>query len=234
MEKEKKQISIDMKTAIICILVIVIIIGIICYFATNKKSSNENTSTVTAGTNEPSPIIENTTSENTSSVTTSQENTTNIQQNIENTQEVKKVKLNDKIKVKDFCEITIKSHKFAKTIEPPSPDSYYNYYSASNGDNTYFDLQLSIKNLQDMAVKQNSIADVTLIYNDKYKYDCFEVTEKDNGGDFQTFPSLYTIDPLKTLKYHFLVEVPKDVKNSKESLKAIIKANGEEFEYVIR
>ena len=101
-------------------------------------------------------------------------------------------------------------------------------------DDDNFHVKLSIKNLQDMAVKQNSIADVTLVYNDKYKYDCFEVTEKDNGGDFQTFPNLYTIDPLKTLKYHFLVEVPKDVKNDKGSLKAIIKANGEEFEYAIR
>lgn len=234
MDKEKKQISIDIKTVLICVIIIVIIIGGIIFFMSNQNKSKESNSEITTETSENLSTVENTIVENTTSVTNADENTTDNQSNIDNTQEIKKVKLNDKIKVKDFCEITVKSHKFAKTIEPPSPTGYYHYYTASSGDYTYFDLQLNIKNLQETAVKQDSLVDVSLVYNDKYKYDCFEVTEEKDGGDFETYPNLYTIDPLKSLKYHFIVEVPTDVKNGKESLKAIIKSNGEEFEYVIR
>ena len=69
------------------------------------------------------------------------------------TQETKQVVLYDTITVNDYCEFQIKSHKFANTIEPPTPTGYYSYYSASSNDYTYFDLQLDIKNTQNSAVK---------------------------------------------------------------------------------
>lgn len=223
-EKDKKSTPIINK-AVIIIVGIVIIIAIICIIAFLPKDKN---SSISSGKQENNSSIENGNKEENSSISSGS--------NVNNsTKETKQVVLYDTITVNDYCKFQIKSHKFANTIEPPTPTGYYSYYSASSNDYTYFDLRLDIKNTQNSAVKQNSLVSAKLVYDGKYEYNCFQVTEESDGGDFETYPNLYSIDPLKTLKYHFLVEVPTDVKDDEsKSLSVIIKSNGEEFEYKIR
>ena len=51
---------------------------------------------------------------------------------------------------------------------------------------------------------------------------------------FKTYPNLYGIDPLKSLKYRFVVEVPKEVETDGKPLKATITSNGNTYIYNIR
>lgn len=225
MEEKDKKITLSLNKTIIIIVGIVILIAIIClivFLPKTKDSSissgkQKNNSSIESGSEKENSSIQNDSNKNNS------------------TKKTKQVVLYDTVTVNDYCEIQIKSHKFANTIEPPTPTGYYHYYAASSNEYTYFDLQLDIKNIQNNAVKQDSLVSAKLVYDGKYEYNCFQVTEESGGGDFETFPNLYSIDPLKTLKYHFLVEVPTDVRdNESKSLSVIIKSKGEEFEYKIR
>lgn len=228
-ESKNKTVTLSTKSIGVIIFVFIIIIAVITVALTRKnENSNMDKSSVKAGVVDEKSNVKNGEKEEKSTVKNNSNGTSS-------TKEVKQVVLNDVLTVNDYCEIQIKSHRFANTIEPPTPTGYYNYYSARGNDYTYFDLQLDIKNLQNIAVRQNSLTSVKLIFDGKYEYSCFEVTEEADGGDFETFPNLYSIDPLKTLKYHFLTEVPVEVQNdTTKSLSVIIKSSGEEFEYKIR
>ena len=75
---------------------------------------------------------------------------------------------------------------------------------------------------------------VKILYDNNYQYNCSLVTEKSSGNELETFPNLYSIEPLKSLKYRFVVEVPKEIETDGKPLKAIITANGNTYIYKIR
>lgn len=229
LKKESKTVTLSKKSVIAIAVIVISIIAIMAVILI-VKNNNDGTDKNLA----KSESIE----EKSSVKNGEQEDKSNVKSNLngaDSKKETKQVVLNDVLTINDYCEIQIKSQRFANTIEPPKPTGYYTYYSADKNDYTYFDLQLDIKNLQNNAVEQDSLATVKLVYNGKYEYSCFQITEDTDGGNFETFPNLYSIDPLKTLKYHFLSEVPVEVQNdTTKSLSVIIKSNGEKFEYKIR
>lgn len=229
MEEKNKNVTLSLKSIIIIIVVIISIFAIMAVVLIGKNNNKDmDKSSIKAGSVEEKSDVKNGVQEEKSTVTSNSNG-------INSTKEVKQVVLNDILTVNDYCEIQIKSHRFANTIEPPTPTGYYSYYAAKGNDYTYFDLQLDIKNLQNIAVRQDSLTSVKLVYDGKYEYSCFQVTEEADGGDFETYPNLYSIDPLKTLKYHFLTEIPVEIQNdTNKSLSVIIKSSGEEFEYKIR
>ncbi len=76
----------------------------------------------------------------------------------------------------------------------------------------------------------NKVVDaVKVIYDDNYEYNCQFVTESDNGGDLEQFTSLYSINPLVSMKYHMIAELPNCVISDGKSLKAVVTVDGQEF-----
>ena len=72
------------------------------------------------------------------------------------------------------------------------------------------------------------------MYNDNYEYSCSKVIEEDNGQDLNTYTNLYNIDPLATMTYHIICEVPVEVQNSSYSLYVKFAINGEDYVLNIR
>lgn len=211
--KNKTMIIIIIFVVIVCIIGVVIYINY--YKNQNKISSNRsNNSRISA-------VDEN-------------KNNSNISTIENNNQEEQTITKNDKVTIENFCEFNIVKNTFSKQINPANPTGYYHYLEVKDADGQYFDLVMNIKNLQSKAVEQNSLVSVKLIFDNNYEYICSTVTEEDDGSDIETYTNLYDIEPLKTKKYHFAVEVPAAVASSDKPLKAIINANGNSYTYIIR
>ena len=215
MEDKNNNIVINKNVLIIGGIVIAIFVAIVTYSIFNKESKN---------------IEKTETTETISKV--EDKNTGNISKT-----ESKKEKIitnEDKITIEENCEFNVVSHNFTKDIMPPNPDSWYHHIESKSDTQIYSDLIIDIKNLQGNARKQDSIMSVKLKYDDKYEYTCQTVTEENGGGDLETYTSLYNIDPLATMKYHFVVEVPLEIRDSDKTLKAIITVGSQEYVYNIK
>ena len=124
------------------------------------------------------------------------------------------VDLGQQIEYPDNYTISFLSSNFTKKVVPTNPDSYYSYYEAKDKDNnTYFVLKTNIKNLGTEKLEGEKLPDAKLIYDEKYKYDAFLVTEEDDGSDLEGYDWYMDIDPLKTKKIWYLVEIPNEVEN---------------------
>jgi uncharacterized lipoprotein YehR (DUF1307 family) len=138
------------------------------------------------------------------------------------------------VTINDVCAFSLDSFSVTKTVNPPHPNSYYYYFEAP--DNSVFvDVKMTIKNLASSAVRMDEVVDgVKVIYDDKYEYNCQFVTESDNGGNLEQFTSLYSVNPLVTLKYHMIAELPSSATNDGKSLEAVVTADGQEFHCTLR
>lgn len=144
------------------------------------------------------------------------------------------IKANETLKVENVCELKIVKANMKEEILPPSASGYYTYYPEENG-KIYFDLIADIKNLKTSAIKQDSIVgNITLIYDENYEYDCFLVVEEDNGQDFNGYTNLYEINPLETMRYHIIAQIPDNIKEDNKSIDIKIIINGEEYIYHAR
>lgn len=197
------------------VLVSIIIIGILVY-----KNINNTTST--------SNWYKSKQEEKSGSSISKVENNSNSQNKEE------EITLQDKITIDNFCEFNILSSSFSKNIEPTNPTGYYTCLEGKDETQKYFELTVNVKNLSTSAVKQDSLMSVKILYDNNYQYNCSLVTEKASGNELETFPNLYSIEPLKSLKYRFVVEVPKEIETDGKPLKAIITANGNTYIYKIR
>ena len=197
------------------VLVSIIIIGILVY-----KNINNTTST--------SNWYKSKQEEKSGSSISKVENNSNSQNKEE------EITLQDKITIDNFCEFNILSSSFSKNIEPTNPTGYYTYLEGKDETQKYFELTVNVKNLSTSAVKQDSLMSVKILYDNNYQYNCSLVTEKASGNELETFPNLYSIEPLKSLKYRCVVEVPKEIETDGKPLKAIITANGNTYIYKIR
>ena len=193
------------------VLVIIIIIGILVYKNINNTNSTSNWSKSKQEEKSSSSISK-----------------------VENNSKEEEITLQDKITIDNFCEFNILSSSFSKNIEPTNPTGYYTYLEGKDETQKYFELTVNVKNLSTSAVKQDSLMSVKILYDNNYQYNCSLVTEKASGNELENFPNLYSIEPLKSLKYRFVVEVPKEIETDGQPLKAIITANGNTYIYKIR
>lgn len=203
------------KVLIVLGVIIVIVVGIFIY--QNKKGMNSN-----------SRVTVNSKDNNANSGISKVEN-----DNSSNKKETE-ITLQDKITIDNFCEFNILSTSFSKNIEPTNPTGYYTYLEGKDDNQKYFELTMNVKNLSASAVKQDSLMSVKITYDNNYEYNCSLVTENSSGDKLETYPNLYGIDPLKSLKYRFVVEVPKEVETDGKPLKATITSNGNTYIYNIR
>lgn len=151
----------------------------------------------------------------------------------ENINDTKEITLEDKVTIDKYCEFSITRSIISKTINPKNPDSYYHYLNSDDG-KILVGLELEIKSLKNEAVLQNSIIKGKIIYDNNYEYICTISTENPDGKDIETYTNLYNIEPLETLKYFVISEVPEEVSKSGKSIKIIITVNGNEYSYNIK
>mgnify|MGYP002620979301 CR=1 FL=1 len=146
----------------------------------------------------------------------------------------KEISENELVTIENNCEFTIKSNKFEKKIEPPAATGYYHYLNATDG-KVYLNVRATVKNLKSTAVRQDSVlGNITVIYDDSYEYKCSKVVEEDNGEDLNTYTSIYDIDPLASMEYYIVAELPEEVQNSNKPLYVKFSINGEDYVYNIR
>ena len=203
--KNKKKIII----VVVAILIIAIIIGVVL---SNNKSVN--TSTKTSVENEENSKISK----------------------VEDKEQSKEQEIttSDKITIDNYCEFNITGTRFAKDILPSNPTGYYRYLEGKDENQKYLEITMDVKNLKTSAVKQDSLLSAKVKYDNNYEYNCMLATEDSSGEELQNFPDLYSIEPLKSLKYRFIAEVPKEIENDGKPLKAIIIVNGNNYIYNIR
>lgn len=143
------------------------------------------------------------------------------------------IKENQLISVPGWCEFTINKYQFSEKVEPSNPSGFYRYLPASDG-KLYVDLQVTVKNIQDDAVKQAQLPGSAVLYCGDKSYSVQTVVETAQGGDLNTATSQSDIKPSETRKYHLVAKVPAEVKDSKDALWIRITANDTKYIYNIR
>ena len=209
---EKKENKKKIIIGIVIIGIVAIIIGTIIYM--NNRSSSNVQGTVSR--------LEEKKNENTSI------------SKADGNSKSKETEITLEDKIDNFCEFNILGTSFSKDIVPSNPTGYYSYIEGKDDSQKYFELTMNVKNLNTSAVKQDSLLSVKLKYDNNYEYNCSLVTEDASGNELEDFPNLYNIEPLKSLKYRFVVEVPKDLESDGKPLKATITANGNTYVYNVR
>lgn len=110
----------------------------------------------------------------------------------------------------DNFELTVNDVYFDVALYPPHASGYYHYFEAADG-KTYLIISCSVKNLKGTDLKYDSIAGVSCVYNEKYRYDSFVVIEEDGGADLNNFTNMYSISPLDSGNLYYLIEMPQEV-----------------------
>ncbi len=110
----------------------------------------------------------------------------------------------------DNFELTVNDVYFDAALYPPHASGYYHYFEAADG-KTYLIISCSVKNLKGTDLKYDSIAGVSCVYNEKYRYDSFLVIEEDGGADLNNFTNMYSISPLDSGNLYYLIEMPQEV-----------------------
>lgn len=190
----------------ICVILIILIIAITCFSKKDNVSIKQNNKSNTSISK-----IDNKENRNVVTITD-----------------------NDKVTIDGYCEFNIKGTSFSRKIEPTNPTGYYTYLDTKDDSQKYFEITMNVKNLNSSAVKQDSLLSVKVKYDNNYEYNCSLVTEDAKGNELETFPNLYSIEPLKSLKYRFVAEMPKEAEDDGKPLQVIISVNGNTYVYNIR
>lgn len=143
------------------------------------------------------------------------------------------IKENELISVPGLCEFTINKCQFSEKVEPSNPTGFYRYLPAKDG-KLYVDLQVTVKNTQDIAVKQSQLLGSAVLYCGDESYSIQTVVETAQGGDLNTFTSQSDINSSETRVYHLVATVPAEVKDSKDDLWIRITANDTKYIYNVR
>lgn len=146
------------------------------------------------------------------------------------------VAIGQNIQYDDNYNISFIENSFKQKVEPSNPDSYYHYFEPKDtSSNTFLVLKTVIKNLGTETLDGEKLPKAKLIYDGKYKYDAQLITEEDDGSDLDSYSWYMDIDPLKTKKIWYLVEVPKEVEtNTQATLVMQYQINGKTYNVKIR
>ncbi len=146
------------------------------------------------------------------------------------------VSIGQNIQYDDNYNISFIENSFKQKVEPSNPDSYYHYFEPKDtSSNTFLVLKTVIKNLGAETLDGEKLPKAKLIYEGKYKYDAQLITEEDDGSDLDSYSWYMDIDPLKTKKIWYLVEVPKEVEtNTQATLVMQYQINGKTYNVKIR
>lgn len=142
---------------------------------------------------------------------------------------VEKIAIGQTVETDDY-RIVLKNVKLTYDILPADTSSYYNHYPAPSG-KVYIDVVLELKNLMQRNINDDDMPEITAIYMDKYNYTGFIAAE--DGSSFDTYGDLAT--PLASIIVHGIIECPKEVDTSTDSLVIkILLSDGKTYEFKLR
>ncbi|AMO85732.1 hypothetical protein B857_00591 [Solibacillus isronensis B3W22] len=149
------------------------------------------------------------------------------------------VKIMEKIIVQDYIEFTIQSNNFGKNIYPTNSGPTSNYLNNGNKDEIYLDILVTVRNLSSTELSESDdFMDIKIICDEREELNSFTSFERKSYEDVQenkfSISNNSIIEPSQTRVVHFLTSVPTSVEKDGKPLKAIITANGENYEYIIR
>lgn len=146
------------------------------------------------------------------------------------------VKMMDKVVVQDYIEFTIQSNNFGKIINPSNsgPTITPNYKFNGNKGEIYLDILATVRNTSSTELSEaDDFMSIKIIYDEREEFNSFTSFEKVGESKFTSLNNS-SIKPLQTRVVHFLTSVPASIEKDGKPLKAVITANGENYEYVIR
>ncbi|MGE7111971.1 hypothetical protein [Lysinibacillus sp. NPDC047702] len=149
------------------------------------------------------------------------------------------VKMMDEIVVQDHIEFTIQSNNFGKIINPSNSGPTSNYLINNNNGEIYLDILVTVRNISPTELSEaDDFMSIEIIYDEREEFNSFTSFERESFERVEEnkFSGLNnsSIEPLETRVVHFLTSVPASIEKDGKLLKAVITANGENYEYVIR
>lgn len=216
-EKSKKNI---IKIVVVCVIIVVVILAGVLVNRQIKK-------------NEAKAKIEDAKSQISEALGTITKDDTK-ENNSKEDKEFAQVKMGQKITIEDYLQYTFVKSKFSKKIEPSNPDSYYSYYEAKGTGNILLSVQTDIKNLTSTEFNGKNIPKATIIYDNKYEYSCNIIVEEDDGSDLEGYDWYMNIQPLKSKKFYYYVEIPKEFEKDEKSLALRITLQDYSYELKIK
>lgn len=151
--------------------------------------------------------------------------------------ELTEVKMMDKIVVQDYIEFTIQGNDLEKIINPSNlgvtPITPHYMFNNNKGE-IWLDILVTVRNTSSTELSEaGDFMDIKIIYDDREEFNSFTVFERVGESRFTSLNNSI-IKPLQTRVVHFLASVPASIEKDGKPLKAVITANGEKYEYVIR
>ena len=153
-----------------------------------------------------------------------------IETTTEAPKEEKEIKIGEVVSTSNY-DFTLNKVELSYDVKPDNPPSFYTHYAADQG-KVYLHIDASIKNTGKQNLDSDEVYSVKVDYNDGYTYTGFAVPEKGDGD----FSYMTNIDPLETIKLHYLVDCPEEVDTAKENplFVTITMSDKSEYKYVIR
>ncbi len=125
--------------------------------------------------------------------------------------------------VKEVCEYYLKGIDVTPRIEIQIIDGTSHYYDVQTESNTFIDIMLYVKNLNNEAEMVDNLITARIKINSK-EYTCFSVSQDAESSDLEKDAS---IKPLKTSMIHYLAEVP--LTEATGEIEVILNINGKDF-----
>ncbi len=138
------------------------------------------------------------------------------------------LKIGETVTDVDYVEMTVKKAEFTSTVKSSKASSYYSYYEVKETNKVYAHLLVAFKNLKTTGLNADEVANVELIYDNRYFYTGFSTIEKDGGSDL-TYTNITRIDPLDIGVIHYIIEVPNEVQESGKEVVFTINLNNEQY-----
>lgn len=137
------------------------------------------------------------------------------------------IKKGDKITTDDY-EMTVKNIKFTSEVDAPDKSYGYSYYKPDSG-NVFIDVVADVKNLMESDITLDDMYTATATYDDNYNYDGFIVEE--DGSTFNISDSMGVAAPLTKCRTHYIIECPKEARDSDKDVIVTITAGGKNYTY---
>ena len=149
-----------------------------------------------------------------------------------NQPEKRYLNLNESVTEKDW-EFSIENVYFGQRINPPTQPAYYTYYQVKDTNNTYLCIILNAKNISNVGLSAEDVANVKVKYNNNYNYPSFSVSPDTNLGF--TYSNITEIKALTSSKVYYLVEMPNSVSTETDTpIEIEITVNNNKYYYKYR
>ncbi|AQR96208.1 hypothetical protein [Clostridium saccharoperbutylacetonicum] len=158
------------------------------------------------------------------------ESKTESSQKEEKKEEINTIKIGDTITGKS-SNIVVNKIEFSYDVLPDKTSGAYTHYPAKEG-KVYINIDVDVKNTQKQELPCDKVMTVEADYNNGYKYKSQPIVENSTTGF--TYANITSITPLETMGMRFLIDCPKEVAESNNSLVLTFNLDGTKYQYKMR